>query len=108
MIVIVFRSRLREEVDQEELLKLGEYMYRLASDMPGFISYKDFMAEDGEIVTIVEFESLETLAAWKEHPEHLKAQQRGRDEFFSEYHIQVCQPVREYEFKNQVWKSILG
>ena len=49
-----------------------------------------------------------SLAAWKEHPEHLKAQQRGRDEFFSEYHIQVCQPVREYEFKDQVWKSILS
>ena len=73
-------------------------MYELASKMPGFVSYKDFTAEDGENVTIVEFESLETLAAWRDHPEHKRAQARGRAEFFSEYHIQVCTTVRDYIF----------
>ena len=29
--------------------------------MPGFLSFKDFAAADGESVSIVEFESLETL-----------------------------------------------
>ena len=28
----------------------------------------------------------------------LHLQQRGRDEFFAEYHIQVCSPVRDYRF----------
>jgi len=97
MVVIVFRSRVREGVD-EELGRVGERMYELASSMPGFISYKDFVAEDGENVTVIEFESLETLAAWREHPEHKVAQERGRTELFSEYHIQVCTPVRDYRF----------
>jgi heme-degrading monooxygenase HmoA len=97
MVVIVFRSRLREGVG-EEIVEMGQRMYALASSMPGFISYKDFVAEDGENVSIVEFESLEALAAWREHPEHKIAQQRGRAEFFKEYHIQVCTPVRQYEF----------
>ncbi len=73
-------------------------MYELASSMRGYVSYKDFAAEDGESAAIVEFESLETLAAWREHPEHKAAQQRGREEFFAEYHIQVCTPVRDYRF----------
>ena len=98
MVVIVFRSRIREGVG-EELAQLGQRMYELASRMPGFISYKDFVAEDGENVSIIEFESLETLSAWREHPEHKIAQQRGRAEFFAEYHIQVCTPVRDYDFK---------
>jgi len=97
MVVIVFRSRVKEGVD-EELARVGGRMYELASSMPGFLSYKDFVAEDGENVTVIEFESLETLKAWREHPEHKIAQQRGRAEFFSEYHIQVCTPVRDYRF----------
>ena len=97
MIVIVFRSRSKPGIE-EAVGPVGERMYSLATTMPGFISYKDFTAEDGESVTIVEFESLETLRAWREHPEHLATQERGRKEFFSEYHIQVCTPVRDYRF----------
>jgi heme-degrading monooxygenase HmoA len=100
MVVVVFRSRVREGVG-EALSQVGQRMYELASSMPGFISYKDFVAEDGENVAIVEFESLETLAAWREHPEHKIAQQQGRDLFFSEYHIQVCTPVRDYRFPTE-------
>jgi heme-degrading monooxygenase HmoA len=98
MVVIVFRARLKPEANFEVLLQLGQRMYEIAASMPGYISYKDFAAEDGENVSVIEFESLETLAAWREHPEHKAAQQRGRDEFFAEYHIQVCMPVREYRF----------
>ena len=99
MIVVVFRGRLRPGVDQHALAQLGERMYSIASSMPGYISYKDFAAEDGESVSIVEFDSHETLAAWRDHAEHKAAQQRGRDEFFSEYHIQVCAPMRESRFQ---------
>lgn len=99
MVVIVFRTRLREGINEQELATIGGRMYEIASAMPGFISYKDFTAEDGESVSIVEFESLDTLATWREHPEHRLAQQRGRDEFFAKYHIQVCTPVRDYSFR---------
>jgi len=97
MIVIVFRSRIRPGVE-EEMAKVGQRMYELASAMPGFISYSDFVAADGENVSIIEFESPETLAAWRNHPEHLLAQQRGKSEFFTEYRIQVCTLVRGYDF----------
>src|SRR5262249_39171726 len=99
MVIIVFRGRLRPGVDQQSLAELGQRMYALASSMPGYISYKDFAAEDGESVSIIEFESHASLDAWREHPEHRNAQQRGREEFFSEYHIQVCTPVRESQFR---------
>ncbi|HKO46476.1 MAG TPA: antibiotic biosynthesis monooxygenase [Polyangiaceae bacterium] len=96
MVVIVFRSRLRAGVDPGPLEPLGTRLYELASGMPGFISYKDFAAADGEAVSIVEFESLETLEAWRHQPEHVEAQRLGREHYFSEYQIQVCTPVRSY------------
>jgi heme-degrading monooxygenase HmoA len=96
MLVIVFRSRLRQGIDLAALEALGGRMYEIASSMPGFLSYKDFTAADGESVSLVEFESEETLAAWRAHPEHVEAQRRGREEFFAEYRIQVCSPIRSY------------
>ena len=98
MLTVVFRSRMREGVDLAPLEKLGARMYELATQMPGFISYKDFASSDGESVSIVEFESPETLAAWRNHPEHLEVQRLGRERYFAEYRIQVCTPVRSYQF----------
>lgn len=100
MFVIVFRSKLRPGVDPSPLEPVGIRMYELACAMPGFLSYKDFAAADGESASIVEFESLETLKAWRDHPEHVAAQQLGRDHYFAEYRIQVCTPVRSYSFPN--------
>jgi heme-degrading monooxygenase HmoA len=101
MLVTVFRTRLRPGLDEASLTALGALgarMYQLATSMPGFVSYKDFAAPDGESVSIVEFESAETLLAWREHPEHKAAQAQGRDRYFTDYRIQVCTPVRSYKF----------
>jgi heme-degrading monooxygenase HmoA len=97
-VVVVFRSRLRDDVDLAALEAAAARMVELASTMPGFVSYKNFMAEDGEAVSIVEFRHMESLLAWRDHPEHRAMQQRGREEFMSEYHIQVCRPERDYAF----------
>jgi heme-degrading monooxygenase HmoA len=99
LVVIVFRARLKPGVDMQSLEKVGSRMYELASAMPGFVSYKDFAAQDGESVSVIEFDSLESVAAWREHPEHKLAQRRGRDEFFAEFRIQVCSQVRDTAFQ---------
>jgi heme-degrading monooxygenase HmoA len=98
MVIIVFRSRLKADVDQQELARLGERMFEIASSMPGYVSYKDFSSSDGESVSIVEFESLETLNEWRNHPEHRAVQERGRQDFFDEYVVQVCTLVRQSRF----------
>lgn len=63
MIITVFRSRVRADAEAHaaEAERISRRMLELATSMPGFIAYKDFVAEDGESVTIVEWESLETL-----------------------------------------------
>ncbi len=98
MVVVVFRSRLRADADLAALEALGARMYALASQMPGFVAYKDFSAADGESLTLVEFDSEANLAAWRDHPEHRAAQERGRTEFFADYRIAVCETRRAYRF----------
>lgn len=97
MVVIIFRSRLRGDVPAD-MEPLGQRMYQLATGMPGFLSYQEFTAQDGENVAIVEFESAETLQSWRDHPEHRAAQQRGREAYYAEYRVQVCSVIRESVF----------
>lgn len=96
MIVVVFRARLRPDADLAALGPLYEEMYGHISQIPGFLGVKDFTAGDGEAVTIVEFESLASLELWKNHPDHLRAKERGRNEFFSEHSIQICEQLSRY------------
>ncbi|RZD52878.1 MAG: hypothetical protein CXT64_03825 [Methanobacteriota archaeon] len=47
MIVTVFRSRLNSDVG-EEYMEMAMRMSELAQTMPGYISHKSFLADDGE------------------------------------------------------------
>ncbi len=97
MVIVVFRFHAKPEANLEDMGALIAEMVALASKVPGFIAVKDFAAQDGEAVAIAEFESLESVDAWKAHPEHVAAQRRGREEFFADYHIQVCSLIRTTE-----------
>jgi heme-degrading monooxygenase HmoA len=95
--LIVFRSRLRPDVEAEYGPR-AEQVYELAEAMPGFVSAKDFVADDGERLALIEFDSPAHLAAWRDHAEHRVAQEQGRSQFYSEYSLQICAIVRESHF----------
>ena len=97
MVLIVFRSRVKPEV-QQEYMQWASRMSALAKEMPGYISHKGFVAEDGERVTIVECESEESQRAWSLFPEHVEAKKRGRQALYLEYRVQVCDVQRDSAF----------
>jgi heme-degrading monooxygenase HmoA len=78
MVVVIFRARLRPDADTTALERAGVRMVELASQMPGFVPYKDFSVADGEALTLVEFQDEPTLLAWRNHPEHLQVQEMAR------------------------------
>lgn len=94
-IITVFRSRVNEET-RPAYAETGKHMLELAQKMPGFISYKKFLADDGEQVAIVEFKDDETQLAWANHPEHQEAQRNGRESWFADYDIAICEVKRRY------------
>jgi heme-degrading monooxygenase HmoA len=100
MIVTVFRSRLMPDIG-DDYVALADRMSELAVTMPGYVSSKDFVADDGERVTVVEFESEEGMRAWRTHPEHIAAQRKARQIYYSEYSIQVCEVVRSSSFRRE-------
>jgi heme-degrading monooxygenase HmoA len=93
----VFNITLRPDLDVADYEATGERMVTLVSNMPGFIGM-DYAAVEGGELLVVRFESHEALEAWRMHPEHLEAQQAGRERFFEHYRIEVCDEARSYEF----------
>ncbi len=100
MIVVVFRSRLNPGVEAEYGPRASEIL-ELAKRQPGFVSFQGFSSDDGERVAIVEFETIEHVEAWAQHAEHRVAQQQGRDRFYAEYSLQICEPIRNSTFQRE-------
>ena len=98
MVIVIFRTRLKDGADQGALADLTREMRDRVRSVPGFVSIKEFLAADGEGVAVVEFETMAAVKAWREHPDHRQAQERGRKEFFSSYRVQVGEVVRDYTF----------
>ena len=97
MVIVVFRSRIREE-NAEAFQLLADQLYDIATALPGFVSYKVFQHEDGERVSIHEWETAEHLRAWRDHPVHQAAQKLGREKFYESYALHVCENPRDSHF----------
>jgi heme-degrading monooxygenase HmoA len=98
MVLTIFRSRLKPE-NTKEYYEWATRMSALAKTMPGYISHKGFVAEDGERVTIVEFADEASQENWRKNETHVGAQQKGRKDFYTEYKLQICKVERESSFK---------
>ena len=101
-VISLFRFRMRDltPAQREEYSSSLEQLLKLASAMRGFISFRHYTSDDGETFAVVEFASADALAAWRDHPDHRKAQQRGRNEFYSEYEIINCTVMHRYGYKH--------
>ena len=98
MMVVVFRAHRTAAGLSREYAEQLQRMTDLAVKMPGYVSHKPFVAEDGERLTLIEWESAETLRSWATHPEHVLVKQLGRQKFYQDYRLQVCEVVRESRF----------
>lgn len=72
-------------------------MVKLAKQQDGFLGVESARSDLG--ITISYWESLEAIKNWKANTEHQLAQQKGKTDWYSWYHVRICKVEREYEFK---------
>ncbi len=94
MYLTVFRNRKRPDMDAAAYQADNARMEELAAAQPGFRSIKGFIAEDGEVVAISEWDSEDAARAWGSHPDHARVQARGRSEYYDSYTLYSCPDVR--------------
>jgi heme-degrading monooxygenase HmoA len=76
--------------------EMAEKMETLAKQQKGFIGMDSVRNEIG--ITISYWESLDAIKNWKQQSEHVDAQLKGRQNWYSWYHVRICKVEREYEF----------
>lgn len=76
--------------------KMAEAMEQLAATQPGFLGIES--ARDGLGITVSYWDSLESIAAWKQNSSHLVAQQMGRAAWYEEFKVRICRVERDYSF----------
>lgn len=97
MVVVLFRSMLSSEAGADYAAMAGEMLAR-ARAMPGFVDFKSFAADDGEHVSVIHWESQETLRAWSDDLRHVVAQRLGREKWYRYFRVEVAEVVRAYGF----------
>ncbi|TDH28507.1 antibiotic biosynthesis monooxygenase [Segetibacter sp. 3557_3] len=75
---------------------MAEKMDALAKVQPGYLGVESARAEIG--ITVSYWKDLDSIRKWKEHSEHLLAQQLGINEWYSAYCVRICLVEREYHF----------
>jgi heme-degrading monooxygenase HmoA len=98
MVIVLIRTKLRPEADVAAYEALNTRMDALVQGIPGFVSAKGYRSDDGDEISIVRFTSAEALRQWRDLPEHVDAQRRGREDFYSAYDVEVCEVARAYDF----------
>ena len=99
MFLIVFRNRKRPGIDAAAYQADANRMEDLARRQPGFISFKSYVSDDGEVIALSEWASEAAVHAWGAHPDHTAIQQRGRAEYYQDYTLFSCSRpgVREFD-----------
>lgn len=92
---VVFVSRRNEQPD-DGYGDMAARMVELAAAQPGYLGVDSTRGADGLGITVSYWESLEAIKAWKANSEHLEAQRRGKNGFYSAYRVRVCRVEREY------------
>ncbi|WP_338732386.1 antibiotic biosynthesis monooxygenase family protein [Mangrovimonas cancribranchiae] len=71
-------------------------MEQLAKQQNGFLGMESARNDIG--ITVSYWTSLKAIKQWKQHSEHLLAQQKGRTTWYDWYRVKICKVEREYEF----------
>ena len=89
---VIFTSiRTQRDSDYEEM---AGKMIALASQQPGFLGVESAREEVG--ITVSYWKDPESIHQWKKNLEHQKAQQLGRQQWYSSFKVRVSKVERDY------------
>jgi heme-degrading monooxygenase HmoA len=89
---VIFTSRRTEGDNGYEAMSSA--MVELARDQPGFLGIDSARNEIG--ITVSYWADEAAARAWKQVTQHLVAQRRGRETWYSDYQVRVATVHREY------------
>jgi heme-degrading monooxygenase HmoA len=92
---VIFTSQLKTSAPGYD--KMSEKMAELASKQPGYIGIESTRdPQTGQGITVSYWKDLDSIRQWKENLDHRRAQDKGQSTWYTDYHVRICQVLREY------------
>ena len=98
MLVVIFRATINQL--DAEYSATAERMRELALSEFGCIAFHS-IAEGSEEITLSYWPDDASIRRWRAHPEHLEAQQTGKDRWYESYSVEVARVERAYRMLPQ-------
>jgi len=92
---VIFTSVQTENT--EGYSEMAELMENLVKKQTGYLGIESARNDIG--ITVSYWQSLESIKNWKANLDHLIAQKKGREQWYSYYKVRICKVEREYEFE---------
>ena len=93
MYAVIFRAEINEL--DEAYADMAARMRDLAMQKYGCVEFTA-MTEGKQEIAISYWDDQEQIKAWKQDPEHRKAQKLGRSKWYKSYRVQVVEIIRDY------------
>lgn len=98
MFLVVFRNRKRADYDAAAYSADSDAMEALAARQPGYLSFKSYTADDGEVIAMSEWEDEAAALGWRRVAEHAAMQRKGRESYYASYTLFACADPRIHRF----------
>lgn len=101
MFLVIFRNRKRADIDQAAYDKDACDMLKLAQSQPGFLAFKSYTSQDGEVIALSEWTDEACARAWGREARHRVIQARGREAYYEDYTLFACDAGRIHHFQRK-------
>ncbi len=83
---------------RDDYLETAARLKAQVESLDGFISIERFqsLAEPGKILSLGFFRDEAAVTAWRNSPDHRKAQSLGRGSYFDDYRLRIAMVSRDY------------
>lgn len=95
---VIFSSQ-RTAEDADGHATMAARMEELARAQPGFLGLESARGDDGFGITVSYWETLDAIAAWRQHVEHLAAQTAGREKWYASYDLRIAKVERHARYE---------
>ena len=92
---MIFTS-VRTHADENGYAAASRHMAALAAAQPGYAGMESARSPDGTGITISFWDSADDAAAWRDHPDHIRIREAGRERWYDSYTVTIATVTRDY------------
>ena len=96
-VAVIFTSR-RTAADDEGYAEAAEAMAELAAAQPGYRGVASVRDADRLGITVSYWADEASAVAWRNHPDHIRIRNAGRDRWYESYDVVVAEVTRDYRW----------